>query len=104
MSAETPSARRRRLLTSAGLFALVVVGLAGIYMFRVWWGSPVGGKCDESRDCKPGLGCISDRCYRECAADSDCEAGWTCHPTDVTVSRVLSKDESKQVKICFAPE
>ena len=84
---------------------VIVIGLivGGVYGGRMLWGSDVGGKCDEDFSCKPGNMCISKRCRQKCKADGDCQAGWMCRPTEVTVS---GNGEFKfdSVKICFSPE
>ena len=108
MSAESSSpsgmSKRKRVLMGLALIPLFGLGLGALHMARVWMGEDLGGSCRATSDCKPGLGCISKRCYRLCKTDADCGSGWSCHPTDVEITGALGISEDSEMKICFEPK
>jgi hypothetical protein len=91
-----------------GTLAVVVgVILGAVYGGRTLWGSAEGESCSENFSCKPGHVCISRKCRMSCKADADCQAGWSCRPTSVSITK--GGDARKGFKldkmnICFSPQ
>ncbi len=94
----------RSIITVTGvLAALTALVVGGVQGGRQLWASSTGGQCNEDLGCQPNHVCISKRCRHACGADADCQTGWTCRPTKVSVTRgkTFSLDA---VNICFSPE
>jgi hypothetical protein len=89
------------------LVVLIGVIFGAVYGGRMLWGSAVGEKCDDNFSCTPHSICISHRCRRSCSADADCQPGWSCRPTSVSITQggdARKGFELSSVKICFSPE
>ena len=98
-----PKKKRDLILGALALPVLIAVILGAAYGGRTLWGSPVGEKCEEDFGCTPHSICISQRCRRSCAADSECQPGWVCRGTEVSKT-TRKRMELTTVNICFSPE
>jgi hypothetical protein len=102
-------AKQKKSLVVGSITLVVLIGviIGAVHGGRTLWGSDVGGKCDEDFDCKPGSICISRRCRRSCKVDADCQSGWMCRGTEVSITKggdARNGFKLDTVNICFSPE
>lgn len=106
----------RRLLTPtniiiAGLVALTMLYVLVDYVRNEYFGAEVGESCATASDCKgSGTWCLdkADKsgkyCSKQCVADSQCPAKWTCGDSGFT-SQIRYKSGAtgakRAVNVCW---
>jgi hypothetical protein len=90
-----------------GIIAIVVIivlAVGGVFGYAALFGAKQGEKCEETMGCMIHGVCISHRCQKRCDQNKDCDSGYHCGTTDVTVTTRHTFGEDKEEsteKICF---